>query len=85
MNDSMTLCGPPPRKGRRRSLFPICMTAARPEFDTLPVMKVTQYPLEPRDYKPFAQRLCMYLVLFRLTGLMLILVDIKKKIGKFEK
>ena len=55
MNDSMTLCGPPPRKGRRRSLFPICMTAARPEFDTLPVMKVTHYPLEPRDYKPFAQ------------------------------
>ena len=36
-------------------MFPICMTAARPEFDTLPVMKVTHYPLEPRDYKPFAQ------------------------------
>ena len=37
--------------------FPICRLKTRPQFDTLPVMKVTQYPLEPRDYKPFAQGL----------------------------
>ena len=37
--------------------FPICRLKTRPLFDTLPVMKVTQYPLEPRDYKPFAQGL----------------------------
>lgn len=35
--------------------FPICRLKSRPQFDTLPVMKVTRYPLEPRDYKPFAQ------------------------------
>ena len=35
--------------------FPICRLKTRPQFDTLPVMKVTRYPLEPRDYKPFAQ------------------------------
>lgn len=37
--------------------FPICRLKARPQFDTLPVMKITLYPLEPRDYKPFAQGL----------------------------
>ena len=35
--------------------FPICRLGNRPQFDTLPVMKITRYPLEPRDYKPFAQ------------------------------
>ena len=35
--------------------FPICKIKGHPQFDTLPVMKVTHYPLEKRDYKPFAQ------------------------------
>ncbi len=37
--------------------FPICKVKGHPQFDTLPVMKIIHYPLEPRDYKPFAQGL----------------------------
>lgn len=35
--------------------FPICKVMGEPKFDILPVIKITDYPLEKRDYKPFAQ------------------------------
>ena len=38
----------------------ICSQPATPRMDALPTYKIIDYPLEPRDYKPFAQtRLCM--------------------------
>ena len=33
----------------------ICTQPGTPRFDTLPTYKITLYPLEKRDYKPFAQ------------------------------
>lgn len=40
--------------------YSICAQPANPRMDALPTYKITDYPLEPRDYKPFAQtRLCM--------------------------
>ena len=33
----------------------ICSQPASPKLDTLPTYKITDYPLEQRDYKPFAQ------------------------------
>lgn len=40
--------------------FKISMIHDVPVWDSLPVAKITDYPLEPRDYKPFAQaRLCV--------------------------
>ena len=40
--------------------FKISLTEQMPDWDSLPVAKITNYPLEPRDYKPFAQvRLCV--------------------------
>lgn len=40
--------------------YTICTQPATPNIDSLPVYKIIDYPLEPRDYKPFAQaRLCM--------------------------
>lgn len=35
--------------------YTICTQPQTPRMDTLPVYKITSYPLEPRDYKPFAQ------------------------------
>lgn len=38
----------------------ICSQPATPKMDTLPTYKIIDYPLEQRDYKPFAQaKLCM--------------------------
>lgn len=40
--------------------FKISLIDGKPEWDSLPVAKIVTYPLEPRDYKPFAQaRLCI--------------------------
>lgn len=40
--------------------FAICTQPPTPRMDALPTYKIIDYPLEPRDYKPFAQaRLCM--------------------------
>lgn len=40
--------------------FKISLIQGAPVWDSLPVAKITSYPLEPRDYKPFAQaRLCI--------------------------
>lgn len=40
--------------------YNICMQGVTPRLDALPTYKITDYPLETRDYKPFAQtRLCM--------------------------
>lgn len=36
---------------------------------------------EIKNYRTFAEKLCMYMVYFHLTGLMLILADIRKKAG----
>ena len=33
----------------------ICTQPNPPKFDALPTYKITRYPLEKRDYKPFAQ------------------------------
>lgn len=39
--------------------FKISMHDTNPAFDSLPVVKVTNYPLEKREYKPYAQaRFC---------------------------
>lgn len=39
--------------------YPIRMIEGAPEFKTLPLFKITHYPQEPREYRPFAQaRLC---------------------------
>ena len=35
--------------------FPITKLTDLADADTLPVMKITSYPLEQRDYRPFAQ------------------------------
>lgn len=35
--------------------YKICTVGRRPNFDSLPVAKIIHYPLERRDYKPFAQ------------------------------
>lgn len=35
--------------------FKICMFQTSPSFEALPVAKIIHYPLEKRDYKPFAQ------------------------------
>ena len=38
----------------------ICTQPASPKLDTLPTYKIIDYPLEKRDYKPFAQaKLCV--------------------------
>lgn len=40
--------------------FKISLVSGQPSFDSLPVAKITDYPLEKRDYKPFAQsRICI--------------------------
>lgn len=40
--------------------FKISLIHGQPVWDSLPVAKIVNYPLEPRDYKPFAQaRLCV--------------------------
>lgn len=40
--------------------YPISIQPMTPKLDAIPVYKITCYPLEQRDYKPFAQvRLCM--------------------------
>lgn len=40
--------------------FKISLIQGQPIWDSLPVAKIVNYPLEPRDYKPFAQaRLCV--------------------------
>ena len=40
--------------------YTICTQPATPNIDSLPVYKIIDYPLETKDYKPFAQaRLCM--------------------------
>lgn len=40
--------------------FKISLVSGQPSFDSLPVAKITNYPLEERDYKPFAQsRICI--------------------------
>lgn len=33
----------------------VSRVTGQPVFDSLPVAKITDYPLEPRDYRPFAQ------------------------------
>lgn len=35
--------------------FKISRVEGQPQFDSLPVAKIIDYPLEKRDYKPFAQ------------------------------
>lgn len=35
--------------------YKVSVVSGQPNFDSLPVAKITDYPLEPRDYKPFAQ------------------------------
>lgn len=38
----------------------ICSQLTTPKLDTLPTYKITHYPLESRDYKPFAQaKICI--------------------------
>ncbi|MEG1686537.1 MAG: hypothetical protein RR022_04725 [Angelakisella sp.] len=40
--------------------YMICSQTGAPKMDTLPAYKVVDYPLEQRDYKPYAKvRLCM--------------------------
>lgn len=40
--------------------YTICTQPSTPRMDALPTYKIIDYPLETRDYKPFAQaRLCM--------------------------
>lgn len=41
-------------------IYTICVQPATPRMDALPIYKIIDYPLEQRDYKPFAQvRLCV--------------------------
>lgn len=35
--------------------YKVSTVSGQPVFDSLPVAKITDYPLEKRDYKPFAQ------------------------------
>ena len=38
----------------------ICIQPATPQLETIPTYKITDYPLEKRDYKPFAQaKICL--------------------------
>ena len=40
--------------------YPITIVDGRPRLDSLPVGKIINYPLEKRDYRPFAQfRICI--------------------------
>lgn len=40
--------------------FQVSVVDGAPNLDSLPVAKITDYPLEPADYKPFAQaRMCV--------------------------
>ena len=40
--------------------YRVSSLAGKPNFDSVPVAKITDYPLEQRDYKPFAQAiLCL--------------------------
>ena len=40
--------------------YSISVVHGAPQFQTLPVFKITNYPLEPREYRPFVQaRLCV--------------------------
>lgn len=41
--------------------FSISRTDVLPDMDSMPVMKVLHYPLEPADFKPFAQARMCYL------------------------
>ena len=39
--------------------FKVRLFLGAPDFETLHVAKLREYPLEPRDYKPYAQaRIC---------------------------
>lgn len=44
-----------PKKGSEAVEAMICTQPDPPRFDALPTYKITCYPLEKRDYKPFAQ------------------------------
>jgi hypothetical protein len=37
--------------------YKICRVSEPPNYESLPIAKVTKYPLEPRDYRPFAQHI----------------------------
>jgi hypothetical protein len=37
--------------------YKVCKVGAQPNYDSLPIAKVIRYPLEPRDYRPFAQHI----------------------------
>jgi len=39
----------------RNMAFQVSMVSQPPVFDSLPVAKILRYPLEKRDYKPYAQ------------------------------
>ena len=51
----------PPRKGENCPMaYLICTQPVNPRMDALPAYKIIHYPLEKRDYKPFAQvKLCL--------------------------
>lgn len=36
-------------------LYTICLIHGEPQYDSLPVAKILDYPLEKEDYKPYAQ------------------------------
>lgn len=38
-----------------QGVYKVSVVSGQPVFDSLPVAKITEYPLEKRDYKPFAQ------------------------------
>lgn len=39
--------------------FKVCLLSGAPDFETLHAAKLTEFPLEKRDYKPFSQaRIC---------------------------
>jgi hypothetical protein len=37
--------------------YKVCTVGEPPNYDSLPIAKVIKYPLEPRDYRPFAQHI----------------------------
>jgi hypothetical protein len=37
--------------------YKVCKVGAQPNYDSLPIAKVIKYPLEKRDYRPFAQHI----------------------------
>lgn len=46
-------------KGRINMAFKVCRFSGAPDFETLQAAKLTDFPLEKRDYKPFSQaRIC---------------------------